>query len=176
MKDCLNKSKHSRTAPAAGVAGNGFTLIELMVAMAIGLVMTAVSVPLVNRVFTTYKMKAAIAAVNGGILKSRYQAISAGYPLALVINAGNSTVQVQSDPTDTGVFANVGTPVPFSSLRNIVAANMTLVFRPGGAIQCPQCSAAQKDAKGNWLIILNYGKLPTETLTVSPYGQITVKP
>jgi len=176
MKNSLSQSKQSRTAPAARIAESGFTLMELMVVMVIGLVMTAVSVPLLSRVFAAYKMNSAIAAVNGGILKSRYQAISAGYPFALVINGVNSTVQVQSDPTDTGAFANVGKPVPFSSLPNIVGANMTLVFRPGGAIQCPQCSAAQKDAKGNWLIILNYAKLPTETLTVSPYGQITVKP
>lgn len=157
-------------------ACSGFTLMELCVTMAIALVMAAVSVPVIGSTLRAYKMNTAVAGVNSGILKTRYRAISAGYPFALVMNKANSTLQVQSDPANSGAFANVGLPIPIASAPNMLGQNMTLVFRPGGAIQCPACTAAQVDATGNWLITLSYTAVPTETLTVSPYGQITVTP
>ena len=139
-------------------------------------VMSAISVPVVKSALSSYTLNTAVAAVSGAVQSTRYRAIAAGYPFQLAFNRANSTYQIQSDPTNTGVFANVGTPVPFSSKPNLLGINTTLVLHPGGKIQCPLCSAAQVDASGNWLMTVTYGSNPVETIAVSPYGRINVTP
>lgn len=154
---------------------SGFSLVELCVTLGIAIVMAAVAMPVVRSTLASYRLRSAVNAVNAAVQKTRYRAIAAGYPFALVINRNNSSLQVQSDPTDTNKFASVGSAIPFAS-EPMLGQSATLVFRPGGAIQCPQCTATQTDAKGNWLLTLTHGSMPTETMTISPYGQINVTP
>jgi hypothetical protein len=139
-------------------------------------VMSAIAVPVVQSALSSYTLRTTVASVSGAIQSVRYRAIANGYPFAVVFNRSNSTYQVQSDPTDTGAFANVGQPVPITSTKNLLGLNTTLVFRPGGMVQCPACTPAQVDAAGNWLITVTYGKNPVETIAVSPYGRINVTP
>lgn len=154
----------------------GFTLAELAITLAIIGVVTAISVPTIQSALSAYTLNNAVTSVTGAIQTTRYHAVEAGYPYALVLDRSTSNFQVQSDPTDSGTFANAGSSIPFSSISNILGANTTLVFRPGGAVQCPQCSNNQVDANGNWVLAVNYGTNPTETITVSPYGRINVTP
>jgi prepilin-type N-terminal cleavage/methylation domain-containing protein len=171
-------SKRQLTASAKCVPRSepGFTLAELAIALAIIGVVTAVSVPTIKSAMSAYTLNSAVTSVTGAIQTARYRAVEAGYPFALVLNHATSNFQVQSDPTDTGSFVNAGNAVPFSSVVNILGTNTTFVFRPGGAVQCPQCSSNQVDVNGNWVLTVNYGNNPTETITVSPYGRVNVTP
>jgi len=143
----------------------GFTLIELIVTMAIGLILTLVAIPIVNSVYQSYRVNAAISAVTGAIQTTRYQAISAGYPFQVVFSKANSNYQVKSDQNRTGVFTNVGNPIPLSTAA-VLAQDTTLLFHPGGLITA---------TVGSTTLTLN-APHKIETITVSTYGNISVHP
>lgn len=146
----------------------GFSLLEMVIVVAICLIVAAIAVPTINSVMTTYRLRAAVSSVTGAIQTTRYQAISSGYAYQIVLSKTNSTFQVQSDPNRTGNFANVGNAIPLasSSIPVVLGADTTLQFRPSGLVQA---------AVGATTLTLTYGG-NTETITVSNYGNVKVTP
>lgn len=156
----------------------GFSLLELCVVMAIVIITSVIAVPVVNSTLNAYVVNSAVTSLTGAVQTTRYQAISDGYPFALVVTKSTSSYQVQSDPGRTGTFANVGHVIPFSSNKNLLGQNTTLVFRPGGAV-CLNTTLAcvcQTNAAGACQMTVTYKNNPQEVITVSPYGQTTVVP
>jgi len=167
-------------APAKGKSHSqrGFTLLEMVIVLAIMVITTVIAVPVATSTMNSYYVNNAVTSLTGAVQTTRYQSISNGYPYALVINAAASTYQVQSDPTRSGTFANVGNAIPFSSMVNILSQNTTLVFRPGGAV-CLNTSIAcvcPTNSSGWCTMSITYRTNPTEVITVSPYGQTSVAP
>jgi prepilin-type N-terminal cleavage/methylation domain-containing protein len=157
----------------------GFTLIELVVTMAVVLITTIIAVPLVQNVSGYFKLRGAVSTVTGAIQSARYQAIFQGCPYQVAFTSATGIYQVQNEPYSgvTGLcaaaFSNVCTgaqaacPVPLSGSGNAVALNAdaTLTMSPGGKIQgaaaCP-CT-----------MVLTYSNR-TATILVSSYGNISV--
>ena len=147
----------------------GFTVIELCVAMLFILVTTAFAIPVVTSSLNAYRLNQAVTSVSAAIQSTRYQAIATGYPYSVVFDKAGATFQIKNDPTNVGTFVNVGNPVPFGQ-ANWMNQSTTFVFRPGGAVQSPQAAA-----NGTTTMTVTYnGK--TETITVSGYGRIQVTP
>ena len=155
----------------------GFSLLELMFVVLIGLIMTAMAVPLLNNGMTAFRIRGAATAVAGTVQSTRYLAIFNGYPFRLVIDSAAKTYQVQSDQARAGVFTNycvpaaASCPVPLMGSGSSVAlgADTTFTFSPGGTVQSTTASG------GVTTMVLTYsGK--TETITVSSYGNIKVTP
>ena len=149
----------------------GFSLLELCVAMGIVGVMTAISLPVVKSSMNAYKVSTAVASVTNAVQTTRYRSISTGYPFQVIFTTATSTYQIQSDPTDTGAFANVGNPIVFTAVPNMMNQNTTLTFRPGGAVASPQALA-----NGSTPMTLTYSNATPELITVSAYGRINVTP
>ena len=149
----------------------GFTLLELCVAMGIVAVMTAIALPVVKSSLNAYKVSTAVASVTNAMQTTRYRAISTGYPFQVIFNKATSKYQIQSDPTDTGAFANVGNPIVFTPVPNMMNQNTTITFRPGGAVTSPQALA-----NGNTPMTLRYSNATPELITISAYGRINVTP
>lgn len=166
----LGRFRHGRSTVADlhVKSRQGFTLIEMMIVLAITVIVTAIAVPMLNNVMSTYRLRAAVASVTGAIQSSRYQAISSGYAYQIVLNKTAGTFQVQSDPNHVGIFSNVGNAIPLasSSIPVGLGADTTLQFRPSGLV------AATVGAQTLTLTYL--GK--TETITVSNYGNVKVTP
>ena len=160
-----------------GKSVRGFTLIELIFVIVIGLILTVIAVPLVNNVMTGYRLRGAAASVSGSIQATRYQAIFNGYPFRLVLNSTALTYQVQSDSARAGVFTNYCVPAATacpvalagSGMNLTLDASSTFTFSPGGSV------VSTTAAGGVTTMVLTYsGK--TETITVSSYGNIKVTP
>jgi prepilin-type N-terminal cleavage/methylation domain-containing protein len=160
-----------------GKSVRGFTLIELIFVIVIGLILTVIAVPLVNNVMTGYRLRGAAASVSGSIQATRYQAIFNGYPFRLVLSNTALTYQVQSDPNRSGAFANYCVPAAAacpislagSGMNLTLDASSTFTFSPGGSV------VSTTAAGGVTTMLLTYsGK--TETITVSSYGNIKVTP
>ncbi len=155
--------------------GRGFSLLELVIAVAIGLIITLLAIPLMLNVSAYLRLRGAVSSVNGAIQSTRYQAVFQGVPYQVVFLAAANTYQVQNQPASPGPFVNVcpgglaACPVPLSGTGTPVTLNQdtTFTFRPGGAVQSPQAAA------GITTLILTMGAR-TATIKVSSYGNTNV--
>lgn len=144
----------------------GFTLVELIITMVVGLVMTLIALPLITNVYRSYQLNQAVHAITGAIQTTRYQAISSGYPFQVVFSKANSTFQIQKDQNLTGTFINVGGAVPLegASAGLVLGQDTTLQFHPGGLVTAAVGSTT--------LTMTCNGR--TESISVSTYGNIKV--
>jgi len=60
-------------------SNRGFSLIEILVALLIGSVLTAMAIPATRSALASYQLDAALDSVTGAIQGTRYQAIMHGY-------------------------------------------------------------------------------------------------
>lgn len=158
----------------------GFSLLELMTTLAIGLVLTVIAVPLTQNASQYFRMRGAVSSITSAIQSTRFQAISQGCPYQIVFTAASGTYQLQGQAYSAAAnscaatFTNVcsGTlascPIPVSPVT--LNADVTLLFRPGGSVTSPQFPL------GGINMVLTYGKRPPETITVSSYGATSVNP
>ena len=155
----------------ASAIARGFTLIELMLVLAIVVTTTAIAVPLVQNVTSRYELRSAVASVSGAILATRYQALYQGLPYAIAFNSANSNYQVSSAPSISGTFTNIGSAVPFST-GPLLSQNTSMVFRPSGAVQPSATTACPSNGTASTLTLTYGGN--TGTITVSCYGNVGI--
>jgi Tfp pilus assembly protein FimT len=151
-------------------------MVELVITLSVGLILTAVSVPIMKDTLEGYRLRNAVGSVTGAIQATRYRAISNGYPFQIAISKANSNFQISSDQNYTGTFANVGAATPFGTAFKL-GQDTTLRFSPSGAIQPSGATAAcpAGTPAGSICMTMSYnGK--AETIAVSGYGKITVTP
>ena|SRR5579864_3263219 len=158
-----NRSALARVSARA----RGYTLMELMITVAIIIIGTSIAIPLVQNASKTLKLRSAVVSLSGAIQSARYQAISHGYQYQLVMSAAASTYQLQGNPTGAA-WANVGGAIPLSgsSVAAKINADTTLLFHPSGLVQA---------TTGAQTFTLTFAS-STETFTVTNYGKITVTP
>ncbi len=144
----------------------GFTTIELVVTLAVGLILSAVAAPMLNSTVQTYRLRAAISNVSGAIQSARYNAIYQGYPYQLKFSKDSSQIQLANEPPGATTFSNVGSAIPLGASSVAIDQDVTLQFKANGSVQA---------TAGSTTFTLTYnGK--SETITVSTYGNITVYP
>ena len=144
----------------------GFSLVEAVMVLAVGMILTAVAVPLVQSAVRTYRFRTAVSNVSWAIQATRYRAIMSGYPFAITFNSANNTYQVASQPPGAAGFTNVGRAIPLQGANVTLSQDTTLQFRPNGLVQ------ATTGAKS---LTLSYGE-KSKTISVSSFGNVTVYP
>jgi prepilin-type N-terminal cleavage/methylation domain-containing protein len=176
---CGLARQHRTLARVRGRRSRGFTLLELVLVIAVGMILAAMAVPVIWNTMRIYSMRSAISSLTGAISSSRYQAIFHGCKSQVVITKATYSYQVQSEAPAFGgqacaaAFTNVGGVVPLMGRGVALSADITLTFSPGGSvISNPVASPIT--------LTLSYpgfvATVPTETITVSNYGNITVAP
>jgi prepilin-type N-terminal cleavage/methylation domain-containing protein len=175
-RSLLQRSRRNHLQGRA--SASGFTLIELLIVVAIGIVTTAIAVPVIQNSLRYYALRSAVSAVTGAIQSNRYNAIFHGcqYQVAFTASTNSYTVATTSDPAGSGTcLAALGTPsaaipLPGASRGASLAANSTLVFYPSGKV------TATLGPANPATLTLNLSPLPAETITVSNYGSVNVTP
>jgi prepilin-type N-terminal cleavage/methylation domain-containing protein len=154
---------HRQKTPSAG-----FTLVEIVITVAILTLLSVIAIPTIQSVLSYYRLRSAVTYLTGTIQSTRYQAISKGYAYMIVLDKATETLQVQSDPTRTSAFANVGNAVPLagSGIPVVLGQDTALMLRPSGIIQ---------PVAGSMTMTLTLSGR-TETITVASYGNIKVTP
>jgi type IV fimbrial biogenesis protein FimU len=180
---CGGKKEVHRSA----ILTNGFSIMELIVTVAILMIASAITAPIVSSALANYQFKNSLSATVGAIKSTRYQAIDTGYSWRLVFDSTAMTYQMQENTTDpsgaTGTFSNVKTAVPLAgaSYTPALSAGMTLQFSPSGAVKVvttPAGVATVSSCGGvpaPCSFTLSY-KGNTEAITVSAYGNVSVTP
>jgi len=141
----------------------GFSLIELCMAVVIGLILTGIAIPQVKTLVYGYRINSAVAMAKWSIQSTRFQALMDGYPYQVVFTAASDSYQVQNLPSGT-TYQNVGGVVPLSGWPMTFSADTTINFKPNGTVTATIGS--------NTFTISYQGT--TKTITVSNYGNVTV--
>jgi prepilin-type N-terminal cleavage/methylation domain-containing protein len=154
------------SGPRLATNVRGFSLVELLMGLVIGTILTAMAVPYVEDIQNQYRMQGAVSAATWAIQSTRYQALMAGYPYQVVLKKSTETYQIQNLPPAATTYANVGTAVPISGSSVTLNQDTTLQFQPNGSITATTGAL-------NFTLTYNGN---TKTITVSNYGNISVTP
>ena len=149
----------------------GFTLLELVVVVAIILVVTAMALPYARNTIRVYRLNAAASAVSGVIQSTRYQAIMVGCPYTLTFTTSSMNYQLATQnitgtpPTCATSYSNVGSAVPWTTSKEIaIDQNVTLQFNPSGTVTA---------TTGSLQFNLKLGTM-TKAFTVSGVGNVSI--
>jgi Tfp pilus assembly protein FimT len=158
-------------------SSRGFSTIELVIVVAIGLTMAGMVIPVIQSSVRYFALRSAVSSLTGAIQSTRYQAIFHGCKYQIAFTAATYSYQVSAElplPATTvcsGAYANVGNPIPLAGANNQVSLNadVTLVFSPGGTV------TATKGTLGG-ITLTQANRATPETIQVSTYGKILVTP
>jgi len=153
----------------------GLTMVELLLVVAVGMVMTAVAIPTTRSLMASYQLAAAAQTTAGVIQSTRYQAIMNGYPYRVDFNstANQYTVSSQVPPATSFSAVSSNNPISTSSItlgvgtpNSSSAGHAIFQFNPNGTV-----SVTSGQAMPLALTIAYNGT--TKHLTVSNYGSIS---
>jgi prepilin-type N-terminal cleavage/methylation domain-containing protein len=175
----IRSRKNRKGVTVRARAARGFTMLELVIVVAIGMILAGMAVPAITNTLRVYKMRSAVTSVTGAISSARYQAIFHGCKTQIVFTASSYSYQVQSEQPAIGgqaclaAFANVDSVVPLMGKGVAINQNITMTFSPGGAV-------SSTPAMTPISMTLTYpgftATVPQEVIQVSNYGNITVAP
>jgi len=166
MTQTPNYGDNRRLVARALPENRGYTLVEIIFALLIGLILSAMAVPRVQSTLMWYRLQGAVASATWAVQSTRYQALMAGYPYQVVFTKSNNNYQIQNLPAGAASYANVGTAVPLSGSTISLNQDTTLRFSPNGSVSAPT---------GALTFTLTYNG-STKTITVSTYGNVKVTP
>jgi len=146
----------------------GFSLVEMLVTVAIASVLATITVPQLMNTMKNYRLASAVASAKGAIQTTHYLAIMHGYPYQLTFNGNSATYSVASKPPGATSFVPVppGTPTPIAGSNDGETINQTTVmqFNSNGTM-----------TSGNAVFTISNG-VTTEQITVSGVGYVSVTP
>ena len=164
-------------------ANAGFSLIEMLIVVAIAMTLAAIAVPQFLNAMNTYRLSAAVSATTGAIQSTRFQAIMHGCQYQLVITSASLTYQVYSEtpPAGTtgclGSVSAVGSAYPISpGYVTISGTSFTYTFYPNGTVTATSSPAnttleISNKSIQNYIYVSGVGNVttcqPTSTCTCS---------
>lgn len=163
MIDSQHKRGKNLIRRSSGLT-RGFTMIELVIVLAIGSILTAMAIPQVKSGLYSYRLNSAVAMAKWAIQSTRFQALMKGYPYQVAFDATNVNYQIQNLPSGT-TYANVGSPVPLAAWPMTFNQNTTINFKPNGIVTA---------TVGSNIFTITY-QGTTKTITVSNYGNVAVQ-
>lgn len=166
MENRPRRMRHTFLTQRLRAKASGYSLVELIMGLLIGTILTAMAVPQVKTIQDQYRLRGAVASATWAIQSTRFQALMAGYPYQVVLTKSTNSYQIQNLPPGAAAYANVGGAVPISGSNVSMNQDTTLQFQPNGTITA---------TKGALNFTLTYSG-STKTITVSNYGNISVTP
>jgi len=154
-------------------SARGFSLIELLIVLAIGLVLTSMAIPMTISAMRTYQLNSAVSAVTGAIQSTRYAAIMHGssYQVAFADNIYQVLTVLPTPPwaaPGTTYLSPVGGSIPITSSGGIFMTRVAIYqFAPGGTVtDVSPVTTSPFSIKNTWG--------GSYTITVSGVGNVTV--
>jgi Tfp pilus assembly protein FimT len=151
--------------PRTLASSGGFTLLELMLVVALGMVVAGIAIPNLLTMNRTYRLATASSTVASKVHQARANALKRNRPSWVLVDGAAGTVQVQS--TDAGgatITVGDSDPIPQGVTFGTGTAQATLTFDSmGRPLNPPQ--TIQLQIAGSGL---------TRTITVTSTGRVTV--
>ena len=153
----------------------GFTMIELLVVVAIALIVFGFSIPIITTSLNNMHLGSAASSLSGAIQSTRYLAISVGCPYQFTVVPASNSYQLATEaisgnpPACASTYTNVGSPVPFANSDVTVTATTTFLLNPSGTVS----TVSTPTVASSVCIVLAHGAI-TKTVTVSGVGNVKV--
>lgn len=175
----IRSRKNRKGVTVRARAARGFTMLELVIVIAIGMILAGMAIPVIGNSLRVYKMRAAVTSVTGAISSTRYNAIFHGCKTQIVFSKATYSYQVQSQAPAlngtacTAAYTNVNGAIPLMGQGVALNADITLTFSPGGGVNSTPVATPIT-------MTLTYPGFTTtvlpEVITVSTYGNVTAAP
>jgi prepilin-type N-terminal cleavage/methylation domain-containing protein len=160
----VSREVASRARRRAAQRSDGFTLLEIIITLAVVGVLASFALPTTVNALRNYRLTAAESAATGAISATRYQALMHAYPYNLTFNSSNATYQLASEPPGASSFTNVGTAVPISGDGDVtINQTTTLQFNANGTVSA---------TTGTMSFTISNGLL-TKTISVTGVGDVS---
>ena len=144
----------------------GFSLIELLIVIAISIVLAGIAIPVFTSAIKSYDQTATVSAATGAIESTRFQAIMHGYPYQLVFTSSTLSYQTFNEVPPAATFSAVGAAIPLPAAGGVAlngAATFTYTFFANGIVTV---TAGQPNMQ-----IAN--SVRSNTITVSGVGNVS---
>jgi type IV fimbrial biogenesis protein FimT len=149
----------------------GFSLLEMLVSLAIIMIMLAIALPFLYGSRRSYHLSQAATAATGAIEAARYQSIMTGCPYSITFTATSTTYQIQTQvltgtpPACSTNWSNVGAATPWAYSSDVsMNPTTTLQFNPNGMVTATTGTTTFKLSNG----------FTTNTISVSGVGNVKV--
>lgn len=123
--------KHSAPRPSLPSSAAGFTLLETVIVVAIGVTLTALAIPFFTQSITNMRINSAVSGFTAAIASSRFQAIRDSDPYTLVLTAGTNKYVLTNVTTGAAAPA---VPLPSYLSINGGSGTSTYTLCPNGII------------------------------------------
>lgn len=155
----------------------GFSLVELLMVVAISMVLTGMAIPMTTNALRSYQLNAAVSAATGAIQSTRYAAIMHGYPYQITFTPATNSYQIFSMIPPGTVYSPVvnlrGTlyptyPIPITGAGGIsISRTVTYQFAAGGTV-------TETSIPPNMVFSITNEWGGSNTITVSGVGNVSV--
>jgi type IV fimbrial biogenesis protein FimT len=161
------------------IADTGFSLIELVVVLAIILLITVMALPQARNVIRSYRLNAAASAIKSAVQSTRYQAIMVGCPYQLVFTSASTNYQLTTEkvtgspPACDTTFTTVSGygAIPWTTTREVtISADTTLQFNPNGTVTVQPANTPPPSPT----MTLSMAGV-TRTVSISGVGNVQIK-
>ena len=109
-RPCRRAPRHARTCAGAGIRARGFTLIELMVALAVVAILATLAVPTYAEFTVRQRLAAAAQQLTLELNQARQDAVGRGVPMHVALRGGPQWCYAVS--VQPGCECGASTPVP----------------------------------------------------------------
>jgi len=142
----------------------GFSLLELIMVLLIGSVLTAMAIPQVRSGIYNYRLNSAVAMSKWAIQSTRFQALQKGYPYQVVFSAANTNYKIQNLPAGAASYQDVpNSTTPLAAWPMTFSQDTTINFKPSGFVTA---------TVGSNVFTITY-QSRVATITVSNYGNVS---
>ena len=162
----VNRAVASRARRRAAQRSDGYSLVEILITLAVVSTMAAMALPTTMNALRNYRLSAAVSAATGPISAARYQAIMHAYPYNITFNSTNATYQVASEQPPATSFTNLpGGALPLSGAGDVtINQTTTLQFNANGTVSA---------TTGTMSFTISNGIL-TKEISVTGVGDVSV--
>ncbi len=169
-----NRAHNPSAPPPSHIGRAGFTMLELIVVIAVFAIMMAIALPIINNTLISMHVTSAASSLSGAIQAARYQAISTGCPVQFTTLPASNSYQLATEavsgtpPACATTYTNLGNPVPFAN-SDVTVPSVTFLLNPGGTVT----STSVVTSPASFSMQLKNVNV-SKTVTVNGVGNVTI--